>query len=246
MELTVKKSALTFFCACATVMCLAGSQLHAEPGIDDVTPEADAESVTVTVTHTNEGIVVVTPDGRRVVRHQEPEAHQFHAVRFYRDDLLIYHARLLTRTEHRRDVRPVDVGVHQPDPVPGPGPRSREVRRHRGLADSSFAGTHGNHMLYALQWFRFARVASGLLTADLARGRRRSPVAPRWRHDWQRPASTSLGRVRRSARRWHAARWRPTGRFRQLKSRRRNARVAPSRPTRSKSRIAARRLPTGR
>jgi len=67
MELTVKKSALTFFCACATVMCLTASQVHAEPGVDDVTPESDAESVTVTVTHTNEGTVVVTPDGRRVL-----------------------------------------------------------------------------------------------------------------------------------------------------------------------------------
>jgi len=67
MELTMKKSALTFFCACATVMCLTGSQLHAESGVDDVTPEADTESVTVTVTHTNEGVVVVTPDGRRVL-----------------------------------------------------------------------------------------------------------------------------------------------------------------------------------
>ena len=63
----MKKSALTFFCACATVMYLTASQVHAEPGVDDVTPESDAESVTVTVTHTNEGTVVVTPDGRRVL-----------------------------------------------------------------------------------------------------------------------------------------------------------------------------------
>jgi len=63
----VKKYATTFFCACATLICLTGLQVHAESGVGDVAPKSAAESVTVTVTHTNEGIVVVTPDGRRVL-----------------------------------------------------------------------------------------------------------------------------------------------------------------------------------
>jgi hypothetical protein len=68
MELTVKKSALTFFCAFAAVISLTGSPAHAEAGgASDATPESDTKSVTVSVTHTDEGVVVVTPDGRRVL-----------------------------------------------------------------------------------------------------------------------------------------------------------------------------------
>ena len=63
----MKKTVLTFFCACAAVICLAGSPVYAESGAGDATSKSDTESVTVTVTHTNEGIVVVTPDGRRVL-----------------------------------------------------------------------------------------------------------------------------------------------------------------------------------
>jgi hypothetical protein len=68
----VKKSALTFLCTCAAFLYLAGSYVHAEPGVDievvsDVAPESDTKDVTVTVTHTKEGVVVITPDGRRVL-----------------------------------------------------------------------------------------------------------------------------------------------------------------------------------
>jgi len=72
MELTVKKSALIFFCVFAAGISLTGLHVHAEPGVDievaaDAAPESDTESVTVSVTRTNEGVVVVTPDGRRVL-----------------------------------------------------------------------------------------------------------------------------------------------------------------------------------
>jgi len=64
----VKKSALTFFCAFAAVISLTGSPVHAEAGdASDATQESDTKSVTVNVTHTDEGVVVVTPDGRRVL-----------------------------------------------------------------------------------------------------------------------------------------------------------------------------------
>lgn len=68
----MKKSALTFLCTCAAFLNLAGSYVHAEPGVDievasDEAPESDAKDVTVTVTHTQEGVVVITPDGRRVL-----------------------------------------------------------------------------------------------------------------------------------------------------------------------------------
>ena len=68
MELIVKRSALTFFGACAAIVSLTGSLAHAETGdTSGVTPEPDSESVTVSVTRTDEGVVVVTPDGRRVL-----------------------------------------------------------------------------------------------------------------------------------------------------------------------------------
>jgi hypothetical protein len=59
---------LTFFGACAAIVSLTGSLAHAETGdTSGVTPEPDSESVTVSVTRTDEGVVVVTPDGRRVL-----------------------------------------------------------------------------------------------------------------------------------------------------------------------------------
>lgn len=67
MESIVKKTALTFFYACAAVICLTGLQAHAKSGVEGVTPASDTESVTVDVTRTSEGIEVVTPDGRRVL-----------------------------------------------------------------------------------------------------------------------------------------------------------------------------------
>ena len=68
----MKKSALTFVFACIAVSYLAGSCVYAEPGTDTEVAsapeqESDSENVTVTVTHTKEGVVVVTPDGRRVL-----------------------------------------------------------------------------------------------------------------------------------------------------------------------------------
>lgn len=68
MELTVKRSALNIFCAYAAVIFLTGSQVLAETGdAAGDAPEADTESMTVDVIRTSEGVVVVTPDGRRVL-----------------------------------------------------------------------------------------------------------------------------------------------------------------------------------
>lgn len=70
MEWTVKKTTLIILYAFTIGICITGSNIHAEP-VDGVAPEATAESatksVTVDVTRTSEGVVVVTPDGRRVL-----------------------------------------------------------------------------------------------------------------------------------------------------------------------------------
>ena len=68
----MKKSVLTFVFACLAVSYVTGSCVYAEPDADielasDPAQESDTESVTVTVTRTKEGVVVVTPDGRRVL-----------------------------------------------------------------------------------------------------------------------------------------------------------------------------------
>ena len=64
----MKKTALTFAFVCLAASYLAGSCVYAEPDADievasDVAPESDTKDVTVTVTHTKEGVVVITPDG---------------------------------------------------------------------------------------------------------------------------------------------------------------------------------------
>jgi hypothetical protein len=85
MELTVKKSALTLFCAFAAGICLTGSYVHAEPGVDagvtsGAASESDTRSVTVDVTRTSEGVVVVTPEGRRVLLKDDHTWEEIEAV----------------------------------------------------------------------------------------------------------------------------------------------------------------------
>lgn len=68
----MKKSALTFVFVYLAAAYLAGSCVYAEPDDDievasDPVQESDTESVTVTVTRSREGVVVVTADGRRVL-----------------------------------------------------------------------------------------------------------------------------------------------------------------------------------
>jgi hypothetical protein len=68
MELTVKISAHGLFRVCAVLVCLTGAHVNAEQDTDaGGAPESGSESVTVTVTHTSDGVVVITPDGRRVL-----------------------------------------------------------------------------------------------------------------------------------------------------------------------------------
>jgi len=70
MEWTVKKIALTILYAFTAGICMTGSYIHAEPvaGVAaDATAESVTKSVTVDVTRTDEGVVVVTPEGRRVL-----------------------------------------------------------------------------------------------------------------------------------------------------------------------------------
>jgi hypothetical protein len=68
MELTVKRSALIFVYAYAGIVSLMGSQALAEPGdASGAAPGPVTESLTVDVIRTSEGVVVVTPDGRRVL-----------------------------------------------------------------------------------------------------------------------------------------------------------------------------------
>lgn len=72
MESTVKKITLALIWSFVAGIYLAGSSVHAEPGVDieelyDASAESATESMTVDVTRTNEGVVVVTPDGRHVL-----------------------------------------------------------------------------------------------------------------------------------------------------------------------------------
>ena len=60
MELTVKRTVLNIICVYAAVISLAGSPVYAEP-------TSDSEEMTVNVTRTSEGVMVVTPDGKRVL-----------------------------------------------------------------------------------------------------------------------------------------------------------------------------------
>ena len=66
----MKKTALIILYAFTAGICITGSNIHAEP-VDGVAPDTTAKSatksVTVDVTRTDEGVVVVTPEGRRVL-----------------------------------------------------------------------------------------------------------------------------------------------------------------------------------
>ena len=72
----MKRSALTFFCAYAVVVFLIGSPAHAETG-------ADTERLTVDVIRTSEGVVVVKPDGGRVLLRND---HTWEVIEVEQDD----------------------------------------------------------------------------------------------------------------------------------------------------------------
>ena len=72
----MKRSALTFFCAYAVVVSLTGSPAHAET-------EPDTESLTVDVIRTSEGVVVVKPDGGRVLLRND---HTWEVIEVEQDD----------------------------------------------------------------------------------------------------------------------------------------------------------------
>ncbi len=56
---------------------------------------------------------------------------------------------LLGRTQHNRHVRPVNVGVEQPNFVPELYQSECEIHGNRGLAYAAFAAGYGNKILYA-------------------------------------------------------------------------------------------------
>ncbi len=58
--------------------------------------------------------------------------------------LLVDHRRRLVHAHHARDVRPVDVGVHQPDARARVRERDGEVDRDRRLADAALAARDGD------------------------------------------------------------------------------------------------------
>jgi len=66
MELTVNIFKHALFCHCVIFMCLSFSQLNAAENTDTTTADG-SKDVTVTVTRTGEGVMVITPDGRRVL-----------------------------------------------------------------------------------------------------------------------------------------------------------------------------------
>ena len=62
--------------------------------------------------------------------------------------------RLPARAQHRGHVRPVDVGVDQPDPVAHLRQRHGQVDRDRRLADAALARAHRHHMRHTRQRHR--------------------------------------------------------------------------------------------
>jgi hypothetical protein len=80
---------------------------------------------------------------------QKAHGHQLHAKIFQRlDALAVSHGRFV-KAHHHGHVRPVNVGIHQPDPVPESRQCYRQVHGYRGLSHAALAGTHGDKILYA-------------------------------------------------------------------------------------------------
>jgi hypothetical protein len=84
------------------------------------------------------------PDRWRIPLHHEADAHELHAVRLERNDALVLHRRRLIDPHHARDVRPVDVGVHEADARTGSGERDGDVGRDSRLPHATLAARDGN------------------------------------------------------------------------------------------------------
>src|SRR5438132_1353764 len=61
------------------------------------------------------------------------------------------------------NVRPVDIGVEEPDFVSHFGQDDREVDGESGLADSAFAGAHRDNGVHARKRLRTRRLLTGVM-----------------------------------------------------------------------------------
>src|SRR5688500_15939187 len=85
------------------------------------------------------------PDRGLVALYEEADADELDTVRLERDDLRVGRALRQSLPSHQpRDVRAVDVWVHQPDARSLPRERDREIGRDSGLAHATLAARHGD------------------------------------------------------------------------------------------------------
>ena len=79
---------------------------------------------------------------------QEPHRHQLEIVLLDRDDLVFFRRRrALTRAEHERNARAIDVAIAQADARAGLLECDGEIRGHGRFADAAFAAGDRDHVL---------------------------------------------------------------------------------------------------
>ena len=89
------------------------------------------------------------PDHRGLIVDEKRHRNVANAVAFERHDPpILGHRDLPLRAYHHRDARPVNVGVHQPDPPAQRVHRDREINRDGRFADAALAARHRNDMAH--------------------------------------------------------------------------------------------------
>ena len=101
------------------------------------------------------------PDRRRVALDDEAQRHELHPVALERLHLAAPHRGLPVHAHHARDVRPVDVGIHEANAAALEGERGGEVHRNAGLAHTALAGGDGEHLAEVRQFDRRRRRGNG-------------------------------------------------------------------------------------
>jgi len=118
---------------------VAGARGHVDEEDIELPPRDVAEELRDDLHHDRPA-----PDRRLVALDEETERDELHAVRLEGLDLLVLHRWGGIHAHHPRDVRPVDVGVHQADAIPGLREGDGEVRGDGRLADASLPRRHGD------------------------------------------------------------------------------------------------------
>src|SRR5216683_5551445 len=100
---------------------------------------------------------------RLIARRDQPHRNELHPMRQNRlNPVLAHNIRLPRNPHHHRHIRPIDIRIDQPDPIPQLPQRHRQIHRNGRLANPTLTTPNRHHMRHSRQRLRpLRRAGSG-------------------------------------------------------------------------------------